>query len=1015
LLPEWGGRAIPTQSATADPSPQPTQKQAATATPTIFVSPTPTATDTPVVIIPKEQLLAQAMLNSDAKAYCSWRILAQETFEVYAWVLCEQQVAPYSQASVPAAISLDGSGNYLQVTLPRSGTNYADDVTRLFPENIRTTILNNAIDISKLQWGIDQRKAGTMASAYIIPAPIDTSTCNENNWVKKNLPVAGGADKAGWKTYTQDVFGFALDVPATWTVTENWIVCGSGEQLPHSIGLDSADSSYRLLISFRMPDQAVVITRSATPAGDFMAAGNATFLGVRLPVQHLVYQGQGTPRNMAVLYAQSAEFLARGILFTASLDIINDPQANKSIPTDIEAQAVRILASARPVSIPSLAPTSTPLTIPAENATLTVLAQRGGGAPLINNDLALLENTAYIGLGPRLAAIDVSQPAAPQLLAQSPVLPGNVTNVIVISTKPHPQLMVSAGRYIIILDHPEPGKINPAAQVALPGEITSLVLDPSSGTLYVGGSIQQSYDVNNGNTSSGFLATIDVSDTTHPHLVDQVGIPNRVWCLALVPKMMLYAGTFSNQGPPTVVGVIFDPGAQAKLKSPVEVIQDSQDAAHVMQVWGDRLYISWGSAMSAYDISTVSMPKELWKVTQVDVGSSFIFSAFGFVLHENRIDIVGYNSEGGFVAPPLSFTPPQPVIGTSGAVTASMAAGTNDTLFIARDGLEIYDTRDPQNLKELGAYHPPLLFVAGQVVQGDYIYSVDESSLNQESPFLHVLRASDLETVGEYQITLTEQYALMQWYWCMVLDGNRLYVSGRTGVYIFDISKPEKPKLLAYHPELSAWLNAVAAATVNSRRLVFTGEPSTDGGFILKVYDVSDANNVTEADPSITIDGEMPTRLEWNGNSLYLLTDGGSQGGWFYLITLDKTGLVIQCRTALAGSTAVMAVQGNLVALFGSHGLVILSTANPNQPQVLSQSSLKEGLSLVQMVLQGNQLLAVANGGSYQLITFDLSDPTHPTAVNVMAIPAADALGSLSIPGKMFIISGAYSGIEVLK
>ena len=46
---------------------------------------------------------------------------------------------------------------------------------------------------------------------------------------------------------------------------------------------------------------------------------------------------------------------------------------------------------------------------------------------------------------------------------------------------------------------------------------------------------------------------------------------------------------------------------------------------------------------------------------------------------------------------------------------------------------------DPKNIKSLGGYHPPLDYVAGQVAQGDYIYSIDENSLNQQYAFLHVL------------------------------------------------------------------------------------------------------------------------------------------------------------------------------------------------------------------------------------------------------------------------------------
>ena len=119
LLPERGSGVAETPQKTLGSGIQPTQTPAVTASPTLFISPTPPSTGTPTVFLPNEQLLAQAILHSEEKAYCSWQILGQGTNAIYAWVLCEMQVAPFSAASVPAAISLDGQGHYQQVQIPR--------------------------------------------------------------------------------------------------------------------------------------------------------------------------------------------------------------------------------------------------------------------------------------------------------------------------------------------------------------------------------------------------------------------------------------------------------------------------------------------------------------------------------------------------------------------------------------------------------------------------------------------------------------------------------------------------------------------------------------------------------------------------------------------------------------------------------------------------------------------------------------------------------------------------------
>ena len=245
-----------------------------------------------------------------------------------------------------------------------------------------------------------------------------------------------------------------------------------------------------------------------------------------------------------------------------------------------------------------------------------------------------------------------------------------------------------------------------------------------------------------------------------------------------------------------------------------------------------------------------------------------------------------------------------------------MAASQDNLFYIARDGLEIYDMSDPLKALAVGGYHPNMVYTAGTIVQGDTIYSVDESSLNQGMPFLHALRASDLKILSETPIELSQPFALMHWYWGMALDRDRLYVAGRTGVYIYDIGKPDQSVLLAYHEEINAWLNGVAAATVDGKRLLFTAAQSAAGGFELKAFDVSDATNVTTLDGSLTLDdGYSPTRLYWNAGLLYALYDSNSPESNFYILKLENGAFSVQSSYHIAGLGSAIAVKGGLAAV----------------------------------------------------------------------------------------------------
>jgi hypothetical protein len=965
------------------------------------------------VFLPNEQVLAKAVLQSDAKAYCSWQILGQDTNGIYAWVLCEMQVAPFSSASMPAAIQLDGQGHYMQVSIPRDGALYVEDVQKLFPADVQTIVLGREIDNQGLEWGIAQRKAGKMTTAYTIPFFPGNEACKWVMQFKQDLLVASGEAKNGWKTYTQAEDGFALDVPSDWDVFEIRVVCPDGQDEPHSLYLRLPDPSYQLTISFRIPDQPVYITRTGTPAGDFVDAGTVSFLGVELPVQRLVYQDQGQARDMAVFYSGGGEFLAGGLLFTAGLDIMQDPKNNQSIPADLEDLAKRVLESFRSLSPAGPILTPTPVTTPPEaNASLALQAQAGGSV----SGVALLGSTAFVGLGPHLAAIDVSDPAFPQLEAQSSVLPGNVSGVLVLSTDPYPQLVVSAGRYIVTLSLAADGQISVIGETALPGNIQSIVLDASNGLLYAAGSIYQSYDANSGDVSTGFVAVVGVNDPSGPQYYgQQLALADNVQSLALTDSM-LYVGLYNSQGFKGIAGIPLTD--QTEFGQPTIVIPpaDNDEAPYTMAVYGDRLYVGSYMAMSAYDISKPEAPQRVWRATKDDNGQVMMM-VYGFVLHGSSIDMAGCAPADGYVPWQSSFTPPEPVTGDAYGEVSSMTAGTGHLLLIARDGLEIYDTSDPKALKAVGVYHPNRAYIIDHVTGGNYVYTIDTSAQGWDNQYLNVLRASDLAVAGVYHFELPDHSALWDWYRGMALDGDRLYVFGRFGVWIFDVSNPIKPVLLSRPSEMANAMDGGAALTADGRRLV-AALNRVDDTDILKIYDATDPRAILTLDTSASFNGEQVVRLAWDGKWLYALAStlsGPEPEDWFYVLSFKADKLSFQSKMQLAWVTTGMAVQGDLVALAGSPGLTLLSVADPTQPKVLLQTPLAGGTADVGF--EGNRLVVLVVGETAQVLTFDVSDPSQKGAVPVGAVevPLAGQFMVLHVSGGTISLSGDASGVEILK
>ncbi len=967
---------------------------------TAAASPTPPPTSQST----DEQALAKALLSQDQNVYCSWQILTPPTAtDLYAWALCELQVSPNSAVSAPVAVHLDASGHYAQVQIPRDGSLYAPDIRQLFPTEAQTIIFDRTFDLVRLEWGIAQRKAGELRGPYILPyIPSEYPGCTWQNRPLADLPASANPALSGWKTVTRSEYGFSLSIPSDWSAAISGWDCGKASIEAHSLYLQSPDGRYQLTVGFRQPDQPYWITRTGTPAGDFVEAGTVSFFGKALPAQRLVYQS----RDMAVFYNGSSEFAAGGILFTLSLDITSDPQNKLSIPADVEDLSRKILESFQVYSPPS-SPTPTPPASAPAITPLALLAQRGGSV----QGVAVSGSTAYIGSGSRLSALDVSDPSAPRLLAQSEPLPGLVSGVVLFSTTPKMQAAaVSAGRYVEVLDISRADKIVRVNEVALPGTINAMVLDTTNWKLYVGGFVYKNVDSNT-SVNTGYVAVVDLANGVRlgqvRDLVDPVGSLART-------DGMLYAGNV-NAGVTAITGVPLLFSGQFGEPRPAVTVNGLALDIYSLQAAGNRLYAGSYSAMLAYDISNPAAPIEKWRATQDDAGNALMMVQ-GFVLHANRIDMAGLVPSGGMGGPwQASLTPPEAVPVDSGSAAATIAAGDSSRLYVTRDGLRIFDAGSPQSLKPLGVYQPPLLYTIDQAAAGDLLYTLDtDSSSHNWAQFLHVLRLPGLETVGEYRFAGPDDAPGWEYYSGMAVEGNRLYVFDlHKGTWAFDLSDPLKPALLNRPGVFSDGLSAAAAAASDGRHLLFKSSPQSASPNTLDVYDVTDLDNIVSLS-SLELKNEDVTRMRWSGNALYAVTQANPAAGndftyWFYIIGLENGALKIQYRMQLEAD-ANLAAQGSLVALAEPQKLILLSATDPALVQVIKyQTSLPAPAGLDFL---GDRLLVSMPGSTSQLLIFDLSNPSHPALAYALDVPYTERL-STSAP--FAVLSAGSSGITVLK
>ena len=300
--------------------------------------------------------------------------------------------------------------------------------------------------------------------------------------------------------------------------------------------------------------------------------------------------------------------------------------------------------------------------------------------------LAVDGQTVYVGIGTRLAAIDIRQPAEPQLLVQSQELPGEVLKVLRIPGEPNARIAASAGRYLAVFDPAVPGELGLLAQSKLPGPVTTLILEIGSNRIYAGG-------VLNGDASRGFVVVLDAAQWDDLHLLDSIELRAPVQSLAFSDGVLYAALTGAAPG------IISIPVVKDQFGEPGEAITNLP-VTSITAVRG-VLYIGSTMHMLAYRLENAQRPELAWQIDRAG-GAPLPGNILGFELRANLIFTAGLDASG---QPFRAVIPLTQKIQTGSMVdTASHIAVTSGMMMVADERLEIYDVLDSQNMKLLGTY-----------------------------------------------------------------------------------------------------------------------------------------------------------------------------------------------------------------------------------------------------------------------------------------------------------------------
>ncbi len=819
----------------------------------------------------------------------------------------------------------------------------------------------------------------------------------------------------GFQTYCDKDYGFAFDYPLGWDIT--W-VGGSSDNplsspayvrksqrfgipdLSNYIRVDTYRAAGSLTFSERVENSIFYIDR-AYPDKDYPTlrlGGKAAYAILNCWQQDyssvMLFFQHGQYYSIMELKAITRGGLDTNWQIARSLQTPGAPADKNVIPQELIDDSYQLFTCNAPPTaqpIPWATPTPTPTVPPEGQLTLERVAQSGGSI----NGIAIVGNVAYIGMGPRVAAIDLSDAENPKLIRQSEPLPGLVNELLAITTTKPAHLLVGTGKYLAVLNTSSLTGLVVLHQLALPGTVTSMALDEANGMLYAAGSAYHSPD-----QSSTYIASIDVAAQDGPKLLDSINFPESITSMATAPGS-IFIGTYSSLA--GLYRIALD--ASGKLSTPRVIIPSTENplAFYSLQVIGKRLYAGVNMEMQAYDVTDPDQPTRVW--------SKFIgFTAYGFSLDSAQMDIFGWPGAGAYIPAQITLTPPEPVSGEPFGQVASLVAVHKGYFLVAYHDLEVYTSPE---LKLRSVFQSPVSFVLGMAADERAVYVVDAGPVNsRDYATLRLLSLPDLEPLGQVQ---TEIESSCCWFSGIAVEGERAYLAGVDGLWVYDTSS-YTPTLTAKPDFVEGQLVSIAATQLNGRRLLFTAEDN-NGVSALTTYDMTDPQTPAMIGSTLKLERGMIHQMTWNGSYLYAVLSYVDEGDSdrLFVVSFRDNSLQLLSTLSLPGSIYSFSVDGNSVVLAGTQGLSLVSITDPSSPKLFDQLTLPGIGSWVALV--GNQLVVVAGDyfGTAQLLVYDLSDPANPRQTK--ALDLAFGMGLISshpVSEPYLVLANGASGVDTL-
>ncbi len=564
----------------------------------------------------------------------------------------------------------------------------------------------------------------------------------------------------------------------------------------------------------------------------------------------------------------------------------------------------------------------------------------------------------YLGVGPRVLVIDVSEPHDPRVIGRTPPFDDLVSQV------------ACRGAHLVVANGRAGLRIIDVSNPATPHEVAQAILTAPARRVTIAG--ERAFVIVAGSANSG-LQVLDVAAPTNPRKLGYLPIP------AVSINALAVSGDYAFVAAGETGVWIIDvsnpsrPGEVLRLRPPIFPTDLAVAAPYLYVI--DAFESSAG--LTIIDIGDPATPHEVAHVPIPLV-------SFGVAIADNHAYVANQATDEVFV---INVTDPTQPVSVASIGAAGHIAAADGYLYASRRGLTIVDVSTPRQPVETS-----FLLIMGSVcsvdVAGSYAYVGEDTANGGGIWLVDIGTPNNLRATG--YLTTPERVA------ALVATGPLLYAAHR-GLSVIDVTIPEAPRVVGHYE---------------------SHEKSTDLSVGKGIAAVSYRSRVDLVDITVPSDPRKLADIDQGGpiaiQDGYLLVGAPGEG-----LTVVDLGDVSQPKVVWQGpfddvpqSPTDVAVIDAIAYLTGFwKSLRVVDLADPAAPQQIASLARSSRWPLTYGIAVADDLAILAHGAS-GIRLLDVADVRQPRVAGFF--DTAGEARCLAAANEMLYVGDGRGGLIVL-